>query len=367
MPNFKQSVNVRRIFLSLFFIETLISLIPIQTTQAQVPPSGTLSATQACPATPKIEGNNPGNVRLQVGNTYDTVGFNSPARTHILLKIPGATPGQRWVKSNCGNFQASGSPEPSPGNQTLLPFFDNTNNTVPVDFPAGAQKDITPPPPQLERFDQRVLAMCGAGFDAPVSEQSFRTLLTDFPDVFSKLKTAAGGALKPNRGSDAAFTDDLVQIWFTKGGFKHILCGEKDSKIVNGVPNLGGLHFSGRYLQLQNQADIKASRFVSSATKQEVVDGAIYTFGTRVVQGNIKIAEAPIKGYAYVLSAQEILINATKAFKLFNPPAGAADSSCLLTVSDPAAAPFQAVFVKKDGGIITFYPDATPTGNSCGG
>jgi Bacterial EndoU nuclease len=366
MSNFNWPVSVRLTFLSLFLIGTLISLIPIQTTQAQVPPSGTLSATQACPATPKIEGNNPGNVRLQVGNTYDTVGFNSPARTHILLKIAGVTPNQRWVKSNCGNFQASGSPDPNPGNQTLLPFFDNTNNPIPVDFPVGAQKDITPPPPSLERFDQRVLAMCGAGFDAPVSEQSFRTLLKDFPDVFSKLKTAAGGSLKPNRSSDTAFTDDLVQIWFAQGGFKHILCGEKDSKLVNGVPNLGGLHFSGRYLQLQNQSGIKAGRFISSATKQEVVDGAIYTFGTRVVQGNLKIAEAPIKGYSYALNAQEILTNATKASKLFNPPAGPAAASCLLTVSDPAVASFQAVFVKKAGAIVTFYPDATPEGSACG-
>jgi Bacterial EndoU nuclease len=351
--------------LTVVFMGTIASLLG-QRTSAQVPPTGKLTATQACPAPKKIEGDNPGNVRLEVGKTYDTAGFNSPARTHILLKISGVTPNQRWVKSSCGNFQASGSPDPGPGNSMLLPFFDNTNNPIPVDFPVGGQKDITPLPPSLERFDRRVLAMCGAGFDAPVSEQSFRTLLKDFPDVFNKLKTAVKGSLKPNRSSDAAFTDDLVQIWFAQRGFKHILCGEKDGKRVNNVPNLGGLHFSGRYFQLQNQSGIKAGRFISSTTKQEVVDGSIYTFGTRIVQGNVKIAEAPIKGYSYVLSAQEILINATKAFKLFTPPAGQPTASCLLTVSDPAAAPFQSVFVKKEGAILTFYPDATPEGNACG-
>lgn len=351
--------------LVLFSVGILIPLLTYSV-EAQVPPAGTLSATQACPATKKIEGENPENVMLVVGNSYATVGFNSPARTHILLKISGVTPNQRWVKSSCGTFQASGSSVPGSGNTMLLPFFDNTNNPIPVDFPVGAQKDITPPPPKLEQFDRRVLAMCGAGFDAPVSEQSFRTLLKDFPDVLSKVKTAAGGALKPNRSSDAAFTDDLVQIWFTQRGFKHILCGEKSDKRVNNVPILDGLHFSGRYLQLQNQSGIKAGRFMSSTTKQEVVDGVIYTFGTRVVQGNVKIAEAPIKGYSYVLSAQGILINATKAFKLFNPPASQPTASCLFTVSDPAAAPFQAVFVKKEGAIRTFFPDATPEGNTCG-
>jgi hypothetical protein len=306
--------RIYAIAIMLFMGMTAISL--TQSAKAQVPPLGKLTATQACPAPRRIDGENPGNVRLAVGTVYDTVGFNSAARTHILLKISGVTPDRRWVKSTCGNFQAGGSADPGStdpgsGNVTLLPFFDNTDNPVSVDFPVGGQKDISPPPPQLEQFDQRVLAMCGPGFNAPVSEQSFRTLLRDFPDVFNKLKLAAGGSLKPNRTSDAAFTDDLVQIWFDEDGFKHILCGEADSRPGNNVPNLGGLHFHGRYLQLQNQSGIKAGRFTSNVTKQEVIDRSIYTFGTRVVQGNVKIAEAPIKGYPYTLNAQEILINTT--------------------------------------------------------
>jgi Bacterial EndoU nuclease len=356
---------INRIFASLTVaLIGMINPLLIPVADAQVPPTGTFTATQPCPASKNIAGDNPGNIQLVVGNAYNTVGFNSAARTHILLKIPDVTPNQRWVKSSCGDFQAGGSPAPGSGNIDLLPFFDNQNNPIPVDFPVGVQKDITPPPPQLVRFDQRVLAMCGAGFNAPISEQSFRKLLQDYPDVLNKLKTAAGGALKPNRSADAPFTDDLVQIWFSQRGFKHILCGEKGDQRGNNVPILDGLHFSGRYLQLQQQS--RAGRFIDAATKQEVVDGVIYTFGTRVVKGKMKIAEAPIKGYAYVLNAEEILIHTTKAFKLFNPAAGQAIASCLYTVSDPAAAPFQAVFVKKQGAIRTFYPDATPAGSACG-
>jgi Bacterial EndoU nuclease len=340
----------------------------ISATNAQIPPTGTFTATQICPATKKIAGNNPGNVRTVVGTTYSSIGFNSAARTDILLKIAGVTPSQRWVKSSCGDFQASGSPNPDPGsgNINLLPFFDNQNNPIPVNFPVGSSKDITPPPPQLEQFDRKVLTMCGTGFDAPVSEQSFRQLLQDYPDVLNKLKNAAGGMIKPNRGTDPAFTDDLVQIWFSQRGFKHILCGEiSDKRRPDNVPVLDGLHFYGRYLQLQQQSGTRAGRYSDPDTKQEVVDRVIYTFGTRVVKGNTTIAEGPIKGYSYVLNAQEILIHATKAFKLFNPVAGQ-PPACLYKVSDPDAAPFQAVFVKKEGAIRTFYPDATPEGSSCG-
>jgi hypothetical protein len=334
-----------------------------QETYAQIPPKGTFTASKPCPATKNISGDNPGNVQLAVDQTYTSAGFNSASRTHILLKISGVTPNQRWVKTECGSFQPSDSGSTVSDNTQLLPFFDNQNNPISVNFPSGIQKDITPPPPQVEPFDQRVLAMCGTGFDAPVSEQSFRQLLRDYPDVFKKLKSAAGGELKSTRSSDTAFIDDLVQIWFSKQGFKHIFCGET-GRLVNNIPILDGLHLVSRYFQLQQQPSPKAGRFVSNKTKQEVVDGVIYTFGTRVVQGNVIIAESPIKGYSYVLNAQEILIHATKAFKVFNPTAGQ-PSACLYTVSDPDAAPFQSVFVKKEDAIITFYPDATPEGNTC--
>jgi hypothetical protein len=174
-----------------------------QETYAQIPPKGTFTASKPCPATKNISGDNPGNVQLAVDQTYTSAGFNSASRTHILLKISGVTPNQRWVKTECGSFQPSDSGSTVSDNTQLLPFFDNQNNPISVNFPSGIQKDITPPPPQVEPFDQRVLAMCGTGFDAPVSEQSFRQLLRDYPDVFKKLKSAAGDELKPNRSSDA--------------------------------------------------------------------------------------------------------------------------------------------------------------------
>jgi hypothetical protein len=349
------------------------SILAIKNTQAQVPPSGTFTATQACPATQAIrDSRNPGNIMLTVGTPYTAVGFNSPQRQFVLLTVPGATPDRRWVSATCGEFQSgeeiipspspsptpSSSPLPSPsptptsGNGTsLLPFFDDENNPVPVKFPKGTQKDITPPAPKLEPFDQKVLALCGDGFDAPVDPERFKQLMTFYPDVVRKLKQAAGGALKPNRSSDEAFVQDLETLWFNKRAFKHVFCGEKDGK------SIGGLHFVGRYLQFQQKGI--AGRINSGGKTEEVIDGSIYTFGVIIKQGDRVVAQSPVKGYSYVLNAQETLLNGVRAFRQFKPQNVTKDA-CLFTVNEPPAAPFQAVFVEEEGAIRTFYPDATP-------
>lgn len=366
MPPFSKSATIGAACLSLGLTSALL----IYRTQAQVPPTGTFIATQACPATQGINGKNPGNIKLTVGTLYTAQGFNSSQRQFVLLRVPQATPDRRWVKATCGDFQASGavnpsptpsptlSPTPSPTSQpssSLLPFFDAEDNPVSVDFPRGAQKDISPPPPELEEFDRKILALCGAEFDAPVSNVKFRQLMTFYPDVVLKLKQATGGELKPNRRSNSQFLDDLTAIWFEQKGFKHIFCGEQDGK------SIGGLHFVGRYLELQQNG--VAGRILRTGNgrkaTQEVVDGEIYTFGVAIVQNGRVIAENPIKGYPYTLNAQEMLLEATRGFKLFKSTSKES-KGCLLTIAVPGTTPHQAVFVKKAGAIRTFYPDATP-------
>ncbi|MBW4578297.1 MAG: EndoU domain-containing protein [Tildeniella nuda ZEHNDER 1965/U140] len=349
----------------------------VKTIHAQVPPSGTFTATQACPATQAINGKNPGSVQLTVGTSYTAVGFNSPQRKFVFVTVPGATPERRWVSATCGDFQASDgspvtpspspdaspdtspTPEPAnPSNSSLLPFFDTETNPVAVDFPRDEQKDISPRPPELNDFDRKVLALCGAGFDAPVSDTKFRQLMTFYPDVVRKLKQATGGELKPNRNSDSQFLDDLTAIWFEQKGFKHIFCGEKDGK------SIGGLHFVGRYLELQQNGIGGRILRTGNGRKatQEVVDGEIYTFGVAIVQNGRVIVDNPIKGYPYTLNAQETLLEGTRGFKLFKSNSKES-KGCLLTIAVPGTAPYQAVFVKKAGAIRTFYPDATPDTN----
>lgn len=348
------------------FAAGLTSLLAMHLVSAQVPPSGSFTATEACAATQAIRGGNPGNVKLTVGTLYEAVGFNSARRQYVLLRVPGASPAQRWVRANCGTFSAADQtpdPNPSPnpdggdrpGKSTLLPFFDNVDNPVPVNFPNGAQKDMSPPAPALNAFDYKVMALCGANFDDEVAPGDFRRLLTYYPDLVRKLRQVTDGELKPGRNKEAQLLDDMTDIWFRYKGFKHIFCGEKDGK------SIGGLHFYGRYIDFQAKGI--AGRITRTANgqdaKEEVVDGSIYSFGAAIVQGGRVIADHPIKGYSYVLNAQEILVEGTKAFKLFETNSKES-VGCLHTVRDPQAEPFQMVFVKKDGAVRTFYPDATP-------
>jgi hypothetical protein len=95
-----------------------------------VPPTGTFTATQACPATQAINGKNPGNIKLTVGVLYAAEGFNSPQRQFVLLEVPQVTPDRRWVKATCGDFQASGAVNPSPTPSPVSPTPSPTSQQV---------------------------------------------------------------------------------------------------------------------------------------------------------------------------------------------------------------------------------------------
>lgn len=352
------------LFAATLSLTVLVSLHPLQ---AQIPVNGNFTATKACPAQRAINGENPGNIRLTVGDRYEAVGFNSARRSHILLLVEGADPERRWVSVECGTFKAANPSEQEPerdrnpndrqpGSVTLYPFFDTQNNPIQVDNDS-TPKDISPKPPKLEPFDRKILQLCGSNFDDPVSETAFKQMLTFYPDVVRKLKQVTNGELKPNRRSDAEFVEDLGAIWFGQKGFKHIFCGELDNR-----NSIGGLHFYGRYLEFQEQGIAGRVDRLSDGrdAKAEVIDGSVYSFGTAIKRGDRIIAQHPIKGYSYVSNAQEMLVDATRAFKLFSVPDTPESQACLITITDSQAQPFRAVFVKKAGAIRTFYPDATP-------
>jgi Bacterial EndoU nuclease len=235
----------------------------------------------------------------------------------------------------------------------LIPFFDNENNPVPVGFPAGQQLDISPPAPQLNDFDKAVLNVCGP-FGKNVQPNEFKQLLRTYPNVLQKLQQVTRGELRPNRRGRSDFLQDLTNIWFKRKGFEHIFCGE-----VYNDNDIGGLHFYGRYLQLQNQGI--GGRLPNNNGRQEVVPGVIYTMGVIVKQGNRTIRDV-IKGYGYLSNAEEMLIDVTRIFK----QQGNSEGACIYQVKDSETGKiFPTVFVRKEQGIITYYPDATPKGITC--
>ena len=238
-------------------------------------------------------------------------------------------------------------------NTELLPFFDNQDNPVPVNYPRGAQLDITPPAPQLNDFDRAVLETCGA-IGTQVKPNQFKQLLSNHPEVLTKIQAATNGELRRGRKRKSDFLQDLTNIWFKNKGFEHIFCGE-----IYNENDIGGLHFHGRYLQLQEHKI--GGRLPINPGKQEVVPGVIYTMGVVIKQPN-RIVRDVIKGYGYLSNAEELLVDVTKVYKQQKNTEGA----CIYQQLDKeTGTTFPTVFVRKNKGIITFYPDATPKGRKC--
>lgn len=237
----------------------------------------------------------------------------------------------------------------------LLPFFDNQDNPVRVNYPSGAKLDITPPAPQLNSFDKAVLKTCGP-IGTKVERSEFKKLLSAYPEILMKIKIATNNQLRPGRTNRLEFLEDLTDIWFKNKGFEHIFCGE-----IYNENDIGGLHFYGRYLQLQNEKI--GGRLPVNPGRQEVIPGVIYTMGVVIKQPN-RIVRDEIKGYGYLSNAEELLLDITKVYKQQKNTEGA----CIYQQLDKeTGTSFPTVFVRKNKGIITFYPDATPRGKRCKG
>jgi hypothetical protein len=234
----------------------------------------------------------------------------------------------------------------------LPPFFDRTDNPELHNFPSGVAVDITPPPPDLTPFDRDVLQVCG-NFGNRAHAADFKALLRAYPDVLQRIQTAVGGEIFPGRNTETEFLADLTDIWFKRDGFEHIFCGS----IEKG--QLKGMHYVGRYLQLQEQG--LAGKLPYNQHQQEAIDGVVYTIGVLLKYGSRIIVDRR-NGYALVSDAAELLIAATQAFKLKSR----SKFVCTVDVVDgDSGHTYPAVFVKEDNAIVTFYPDATPTDPPC--
>ncbi len=242
--------------------------------------------------------------------------------------------------------------KPRPRQKRLPLFFDNIDNPEFHHFPHDAAVDGTPPPPDLSPFDTDVLNVCGT-LGHRVHADNFRALLEAYPEILQQIQTAVDGEIFPGRSTKAEFLEDLITIWFKQHGFEHIFCGS----IQRG--QLKGLHYVGRYLQLQQQG--LAGKLSDNQQQQEVIEGAVYTIGVLLKYGSRIIIDRRT-GYALVSDAVELLIAATQAFKLKDRP----NSVCTFPVVDvDSGRTYPAVFVKENNAIVTFYPDATPTDPKC--
>jgi hypothetical protein len=239
---------------------------------------------------------------------------------------------------------ATGESSASSPADGCAPFFD--------DDPATAYQ---PSAPALDPFDRAVLRACGP-IRGRVSAEEFETLVLDhLPRIRPRLPADW------RELDDGAIHSKLAAIWLAGNGFDHVFCGEWEKGRV------GGLHFRGRYLQLQREAS--ACFRVTDRLERDA--DRIYAIGVASADG----AEfAPIKSYALAQSALDVLALGTAGF-----------SACCGPGADwrPYGDRFgHQVFIPSDEGgtsimnrlvcgtrdrtstanaaLTTLYPDATP-------
>ncbi|MEM9539184.1 MAG: EndoU domain-containing protein [Cyanobacteria bacterium P01_E01_bin.42] len=336
-----------------------IAVFPPQPALAQVffPSPKGFTMTQACDATRSIKkGGDP--LALHLEATYKALATNkAKGASHVYINANGK---RKWVAIACGIFTDGTSfPTPSPKQPkapsspkiSFSPFFDTEDNTVCL--PKSGCVDVTPEPPQLDDFDLAVNEVCGEPGKV-VSPQEFKDLLNTHPEVLAEIQDYTDGKVygdRPALKTTAAYLDDLTDAWFNVYGFDHIFCGEP-------VPGgkIGGLHYHGRYLDLQEKG--LAGRLDNNESQEEVAEGVIYTIGAAIeVDG--QLASSRIKGYGYTLSAEDLIKFSTRAF-VDNPTTSDRSTACLLPIKDDGET-FTTVFVRRSQGIRTFYPDASPS------
>lgn len=335
----------------------LLNSVGIAYAQVSFPQSRGFVVERACEAYTSLR-NKTYPVALEIGATYVALAENrQPDPTHTLIRL-GAE--NKWVELGCGHYAdgvVSTQPvQPTSQPEQCLPFFDNENNPVKVNV--GGLVDITPPAPPLNDFDLAVNGICGAPGKV-VSPAEFQSLLRSHPEVLERIRAFTGNRVFANRpvpDSGETFLRDLTDAWFAIKAFDHIMCGQPEAGKA-----IGGLHFVGRYVQLQASGD--ACR-MSNFRQNEVVPGVLYSMGATMKSANGGIARSSIKGYGMTLNAEDILKVATRAFAE-NPTPSQESTACLLPLADDGVR-FTTVFVRRAAGIRTFYPDATPDPREAG-
>jgi len=341
----------------LFRIILILTLPLSASTNAQsifVSPVG-FTITKSCSAYDSIKKeNNP--TQLQIGKSYIAIGENKAAgATHAFVKIDRK---KQWVKLECGTY-INGKPElggsaqggnkaREQSNGPCLTFFDNENN--PIKTRTGF-KDITPQAPTFDKFDKDVLQFCGSPGKVTTAD-GFKSLMKANPDVLKNLFDFTSGKVFQSKAKNTdlnSYLNDLTKAWYALHGFDHIFCGEKDGR------SIGGLHFHGRYQQLESTNQLCR---MNNSSSNEVIEGSVYSMGVEMKLANNEVIRHSIKGYALTLNASDILLSATKAFAENHTDSNQSEA-CLLKLSDSNTL-YNMVFVRRNNGIRTYYPDATP-------
>lgn len=300
----------------------LLAAGPTPPAAALEPLRGSFAAEAACEAYVAFrQRRNPDAARLTIGERYELRGRNQAGGDWLQVEVPGAVPAARWVEATCGT--AVLLEERRAGLRLLFDHVDEGGD------------DPAPPPPPLAALDRAVLATCSPWSSRP-RRAAFRAML-DRPELTPVLAALAGN------GGHERLKDELARAWFAADGFRHVFCGEPRAD------DLAGLHYRGRLLELQEAG---LAGLVDPRTCRAEIDPPVYTVGIRYLPpgGGLPRSTCP-KSYDAELDAGAILIAGTRAWR-----AARGDGMCMAALGGGR----WAVAVSRDGGLRTFYPDASP-------
>jgi hypothetical protein len=316
----------------------LAALVGAQPALASHPIAGSFVANRDCPAYQSFRRQtNPGEIAVRDGERYRALALNRPGGDQIRVIVPGAQPPERWVALGCGDVEADDATRAIPA--AFRPFF----------FEGADPRHATPPPPQLGALDRAILEVCGE-WGARPSRAAFRALFDapELADEVAAIRAELGGSVRGGALPPALFADELTALWFAEDGFRHIFCGEP------GRDRLGGLHFKGRFLEMQ-----KRGWGGFAPCRAGEIDPPIHTIGVEFVDRAGGVSLACPKSYSTRLDAGALLVEATRAFAA-QQARRAGEAMCLHLIERRDSRSYFAVFVLRAGAIRTFYPHASP-------
>ena len=283
---------------------------------------------------------NTGGLHTVAGQSYKIKQENDD---YIYVGLPQEYTVPRWIKKSCGVIEGDTKVgikqkkhvTSAKDKDHFIPFFANAKDHITKDQPII---------PTLTEFDHAVLKACG-GWGDLVTRSNLNTLFAG--KALQSIYKELNHTIITKDADIDTFAKELISIWLDHRGFEHVMCGQPHSH------TLGGLHYVGRYLQMQQN---KWGGLNATCNKEEI-KGPIYTIGVDFITSKGTIATKCPSGYDYNMNVYHTIVEGTKTFKeVYNKKGKDWKGAC---ISSNKQGDF--VFVKGNDAIVTFYPDASPS------
>jgi ribonuclease T2 len=252
----------------------------VGTSFATVKLDGYLISEQACEAVQSIKkGTNPGHVTLTVGMAYHVIGQNKLEATHYLLRMPEASPQDRWVAVSCGKLlidcreSEMGNDKPVPEKQNYVlalswqPAFCQTH-----------QSKVECETQTAERFDAVNLSLHG------LWPQPQGNVYCNVNNQARRLDEAGAWSQLPSLGLSDATRDTLIVSMPGVASFLHRHEWTKHGTCYGNSPETY-FRDSLRLIDQVNDSSVReffASNIGQNVTGQEIRDAFDNAFGAGV-------------------------------------------------------------------------------------